>query len=62
MREYHLLMIACLAGCTFASTSDTPVLLQDGSTAYRYSGRANFGYQQDYADQEMRAETAFWLS
>ena len=34
--------------------SSTPVQLEDGSLAYSYSGRANFGYQQQYADKEMQ--------
>jgi hypothetical protein len=47
----------CLTvGCTYSSVSATPILLPDGTEGYRYTGRANFGYQLDEADRVM-AET-----
>lgn len=49
-------LVLAVAGCTFAQVSSTPVQLADGSEGYRYSGRANFGYQNAEADRVM-AET-----
>lgn len=45
--------LAVLAGCTYANVSATPIELADGSEAYRYTGRANFGYQLEEADRVM---------
>jgi hypothetical protein len=53
-----LLIFLVLAGCTFATTSDIPVQLPDGSTGYRYSGRANFPHQQAEADSAIKATCA----
>lgn len=47
---------ALVSGCTYSSVSATPIQLADGSEGYRYTGRANFGYQLDEADRVM-AET-----
>lgn len=46
------------AGCTYSNVSATPVQLADGSTAYRYTGRANFTYQQAEADKVMAGTCA----
>jgi hypothetical protein len=48
-----LLAVTVVASCTYANVSSTPVLLPDGSTAYRYTGRANYIHQQAEADQVM---------
>lgn len=48
-----LLFPAVLAGCTYASVSATPIELPDGTEAFRYTGRANFGYQLEEADRVM---------
>ncbi|MFZ1469871.1 MAG: hypothetical protein WAT09_12975 [Paracoccaceae bacterium] len=50
------LLLGLLCGCTHAAVSTTPIQLADGSEGYRYSGRANFGYQMSEADRFM-AET-----
>lgn len=42
-----------LSACTYANIGATPVLLADGSTAYRYSGRDNFAHQRAEADSAM---------
>ncbi|MCU0800492.1 MAG: hypothetical protein MUD11_01740 [Rhodobacteraceae bacterium] len=49
------LTVACLilAGCTYANVAATPIELADGTEAYRYTGRANFGYQLEEADRVM---------
>lgn len=46
------------ASCTYAQVSATPVQLADGSEGYRYSGRANFGYQMQEADRVMASTCA----
>ena len=48
--------IAVLGACTHSNVSTTPILLPDGTEGYRYTGRANFGYQLREADRVM-AET-----
>ncbi|MGL4320878.1 MAG: hypothetical protein ACRCS3_08450 [Paracoccaceae bacterium] len=48
-----LVGLAVLGGCTFASVSATPIELADGTEAFRYTGRANFGYQLAEADRVM---------
>ena len=53
---------ACLAlilsGCTYASTSTTPVEIPGVGLAYRYEGRANFPHQIAEADRAMAAHCA----
>jgi hypothetical protein len=56
MRLTCALLGLVLAGCTYANVSATPIELADGTEAYRYTGRANFGYQLEEADRVM-AET-----
>lgn len=50
---------ACLAtflsGCTYATTSATPVEIPGVGLAYRYEGRANFPHQIAEADRAMAA-------
>lgn len=46
-------LVMVVAGCTFAAVSATPIELADGSEAFRYTGRANFGYQIAEADRVM---------
>lgn len=53
---FAMVAVAAASACTYSNVSATPILLPDGSTAYRYSGRANFNYQQAEADKVM-AET-----
>jgi hypothetical protein len=58
MLRFTIVLISALAAtsCTYSSISATPTLLPDGTEGYRYTGRANFGYQLDEADRIM-AET-----
>ncbi len=44
-----------VAGCTYASTSATPVEIPGVGLAYRYEGRANFPHQIAEADRAMAA-------
>lgn len=53
-----LCVTLAMAGCTYATTSDIPVQLPDGSAGYRYTGRANFPHQQTEADAAIRATCA----
>jgi hypothetical protein len=46
-------LLVILGGCTYANVSATPIELADGTEAYRYTGRANFGYQLEEADRVM---------
>lgn len=41
------------SACTYATVGATPLLLADGTTAYRYTGRANYIHQQAEADRSM---------
>lgn len=50
-----LIPLFAVSACTYANIGTTPVLLADGSTAYRYSGRDNFAHQQVEADSAMAA-------
>jgi hypothetical protein len=52
------LVLGLLGACTQASVSATPILLPDGSEGYRYTGRANFGYQITEADRFMAERCA----
>lgn len=53
-----LLAFCLVAGCTYGNISATPIQLPDGTEAFKYTGRANFGYQLDEADQAMAATCA----
>lgn len=52
------LVLCGLCGCTQANVATTPILLADGSEGYRYTGRANFGYQINEADRFMAERCA----
>ena len=49
----ELALVMPVAGCTFATVVATPIALADGTEAFRYTGRANFGYQLAEADRVM---------
>ncbi|MCA0204328.1 MAG: hypothetical protein LCH92_08300 [Proteobacteria bacterium] len=59
MKKLTAVMVL-LAGCapTYGSISSTPMQLGDGSLAYRYQGRANFGHQLAEADRQMAEHCA----
>lgn len=56
MKPRYIAAIALImSGCTYASTSSTPVEIPGLGTAYRYEGRANFPHQIAEADRQMAA-------
>ena len=56
MRLFVVPVLLAVSACTYAQVQATPVQLADGGEGYRYSGRANFGYQIAESDRVM-AET-----